>query len=92
MPTQLTYLFALHRAVFFYDGSAWTQRGADLNGAAAGELFGTSEAISSDGTIVAAGGPRCLPYLWAHVEFPDLVCRAWGQSAWDTPHGQGAAR
>jgi len=36
-------------------GGAWTQVGGDLDGTAAGDSFGNSVALSSDGTRLAAG-------------------------------------
>jgi hypothetical protein len=41
--------------VFTYDGGAWTQLGADLDGTP-GNLLGTSVALSGDGARVLAGG------------------------------------
>ena len=37
--------------------SGWSQLGADINGAAEGDLSGRSVSLSSDGTIVAIGAP-----------------------------------
>ena len=45
-----------HARVYEYNGSAWSQLGADLDSEAAGDRFGTSVSISSDGTRVAVGG------------------------------------
>ena len=42
--------------VYQYNGAAWVQLGADMNGEAAGDLFGYSVALSSDGTRLAVGG------------------------------------
>jgi hypothetical protein len=44
--------------VYAWSGSAWVQRGAEINGEAASNAFGTSVALSSDGTVLAAGAPR----------------------------------
>ena len=46
-----------HTRVFDWDGSQWSQRGSDIDGAAAGDRSGTSVSISSDGNIVAIGEP-----------------------------------
>ena len=46
-----------HTRVFDWDGSQWSQRGSDIDGAAAGDRSGTSVGISSDGNIVAIGEP-----------------------------------
>ena len=46
-----------HVRVFGYDGqnNAWSQLGQDLDGKAIDEEFGTSVALSADGTILVAG-------------------------------------
>ena len=41
--------------VLAWDGTAWTPRGADLDGEAERDWFGGSVALSADGTVVAAG-------------------------------------
>ena len=41
--------------VYKYANSMWTQRGADINGKAAGDFFGGSVDLSSDGTVLAVG-------------------------------------
>ena len=45
-----------HARVFYWNGSAWAQRGDDLDGEAAGDEFGYSVALSSDGKTLAVGG------------------------------------
>ena len=44
-----------HLRVYKWSSGSWTQMGSDIDGEAAGDLFGCSAAISADGTIVAAG-------------------------------------
>ena len=44
-----------HVRVYQYNGTAWTQLGADIDGEAAGDESGYSVSLSSDGTIVAIG-------------------------------------
>jgi hypothetical protein len=44
-----------HVRVFDWSGSAWTQVGGDIDGEAAADRFGTSVALSSDGTRLAVG-------------------------------------
>tara|TARA_B110000503_G_C7171745_1_gene424642 strand:+ start:3089 stop:5551 length:2463 start_codon:yes stop_codon:yes gene_type:complete len=46
-----------HVQIFSYSGSAWSQMGTDINGAVAGDKFGTSVSFSGDGTRVAVGSP-----------------------------------
>ena len=38
--------------------AGWIQRGLDINGTASGQRSGSSVSISSDGNIIAIGGPR----------------------------------
>ncbi|MFL2860193.1 MAG: WD40 repeat domain-containing protein [Pontiellaceae bacterium] len=40
-----------------WDGSSWNQLGNDINGEAQDDEFGTSIALSSDGSIIAIGAP-----------------------------------
>jgi hypothetical protein len=44
--------------VYKYANSKWTQRGVDINGKAAGDYFGGSVELSSDGTVLAVGASR----------------------------------
>jgi predicted flavoprotein YhiN len=45
-----------HVRVLEWSGSVWAQLGLDIDGEAAGDQFGGSVSLSSDGTIVAIGG------------------------------------
>ena len=45
-----------HVRVYEESGGAWTQLGDDINGEAAGDEFGRSVALSSDGSRLAVGG------------------------------------
>ena len=45
-----------HVRVYAWDGSSWVQRGADINGEAAGDGSG-AVSLSSDGFVVAIGAP-----------------------------------
>ena len=47
-----------HVRVYQYNGTAWGQLGSDINGGTAGEKFGTSVSLSSNGTRVAVGAPE----------------------------------
>jgi hypothetical protein len=47
-----------HVRVYHYANSTWTQLGADIDGEAAGDYFGTSVSLSSDGSVVAIGAPN----------------------------------
>ena len=44
-----------HVRIYEWNGSAWIQRGNDIDGEAANDLSGRSVSLSSDGTIVAIG-------------------------------------
>ena len=44
-----------HVRVYYWNGSAWSQRGTDIDGEAAGDYSGQSVSISSDGNVVAIG-------------------------------------
>ena len=44
-----------HVRVYEYNGSAWVQKGSDIDGEASGDQFGRSVSLSSDGSILAIG-------------------------------------
>ena len=44
-----------HVRLFEWDGSAWVQKGGDIDGEAEGDRLGASVSLSSDGSIVAVG-------------------------------------
>ena len=46
-----------HVRIYGYDGSAWAQIGADIDGEAEDDKSGYSVSLSSNGLILAAGGP-----------------------------------
>ena len=41
--------------IFAWDGTTWTQRGADIDGESSSDRFGSSVSLSDDGSVVAAG-------------------------------------
>ena len=47
-----------HVRVYAESGGLWTQVGSDIDGEAAGDMFGTSVSMSSDGARVAIGAPN----------------------------------
>ena len=47
-----------HARVFAWTGTDWNQRGSDLAGSSNDDQFGDSVALSSNGSIVAAGGDQ----------------------------------
>ena len=44
-----------HVRLFEWDGTAWTQKGSDIDGEAVSDKFGFATSLSSDGSIVAIG-------------------------------------
>lgn len=66
--------------VFALSGGSWTQRGADIPGAATGDRSGHAVAISADGTIIASGAPEHDSSA-GHVR-----AFQWSGTAW-TPEG-----
>ncbi|MEZ4800880.1 MAG: T9SS type A sorting domain-containing protein [Flavobacteriales bacterium] len=46
-----------HVRIFSYNGSSWTQKGADLDGDAAGDLFGSTVSMPDENTL-AVGAPE----------------------------------
>ena len=49
--------FSGHTRIFDWDGTAWSQRDADIDGEAGGDESGYSVALSADGNTVAIGAP-----------------------------------
>jgi hypothetical protein len=45
-----------HIRIYQYSSNSWSQLGDDIEGEGAGDYFGVSTAVSSNGAIVAAGG------------------------------------
>lgn len=48
-------LDAGHVRVYYWNGSSWMQRGADIDGENAGDVFGDAVSLSADGNRFAAG-------------------------------------
>jgi len=75
-----------HVRVYDWNGSAWVQLGADVDGESDGDQSGYSVAMSGDGTRIAIGG------IWndgvngensGHVRVYDWLNSAWTQVAGD---------
>lgn len=47
-----------HVRVYSWNGTTWIQRGADINGVAAGDEFGAALSLSPDGTKLAVGARK----------------------------------
>ena len=72
-----------HVRIYDLVNGAWTQVGSDIDGEAAGDLFGQSVALSSNGSRVAIGatgndGDNGGDYA-GHVRIYDLVDGTWTQ-------------
>eukprot|EP00956_Cyclotella_meneghiniana_P040142 scaffold187973_cov20-Cyclotella_meneghiniana.AAC.1 len=67
-----------HVRVFKLDTNIWTQVGEDINGEAAGDQFGSSVSLSSDGNVLAIGAPYNGIYS-GHVRVYGLVNDSWNQ-------------
>jgi hypothetical protein len=71
-----------HVRVFDLVGSTWTQVGGDIDGEAAGDFFGFSVALSSDGTRLAVSASATGSNA-GHVRVFDLVGGVWTQIGGD---------
>jgi hypothetical protein len=69
-----------HVRVYDWSGSSWTQRGSDIDSEAAGDHYGTSVAMSSDGNTIAIGAPRNIGS--AYSEGGHVRVYTWGGSSW----------
>ena len=65
--------------VYDWTGGQWTQVGSDWNGEAAGHNFGSSVALSCDGTRVAIGGAERWKDGVGHVGIYDWTGSQWKQ-------------
>ena len=78
-----------HVRIYDWNGTAWAQAGSDIDGEAAGDRFGTSVSLSSDGTRVAIGAPG-HDGLKGQVRVYDWTNGAWVQTGSDID-GEAAA-
>ena len=62
--------------VFDWTGTEWIQRGNDLEGEDEWDKFGTSLALSSDGTVLAAGTPHHEDFV-GHVKVVEWDGMVW---------------
>ena len=67
-----------HARAFQWSGTAWTQQGADIDGDAAGDEFGYSVDLSSDGLTLIAGSPERTAALGA-IRLLSFVDNSWGE-------------
>jgi len=71
-----------HVRVYKNVSGTWTQVGQDINGEAAGNKFGTSVSLSSDGSIVAIGTPY-IDSMRGQVRIYKNVSGTWTQVGQD---------
>ena len=69
-----------HVRVYEWNGSAWVQRGIDIDGEASSDYSGTSVSLNSDGSVVAIGAPDNSDGLGrGHVRVYDWNGTIWSQ-------------
>ena len=80
-----TGVVAGHVRIYEWNGSAWTQKGADIDGEAANNFSGFSVSMSSDGNTVAIGayGNGGTASLAGHVRIYEWSGSAWTQKGAD---------
>ena len=73
--------YAGHVRIYDYDGTAWTQVGADIDGESADDYSGYSVNLSSDGSRLAIGaiGNGGTGFHAGHVRIYDYDGTAWTQ-------------
>jgi hypothetical protein len=71
-----------HVRVYAWNGSSWVQRGADIDGEAAGDSSGYSVSLSADGSIVAIGATGNNSYS-GHVRVYEWINSSWVQRGAD---------
>jgi hypothetical protein len=69
--------------VYKYVNNAWVKQGADIDGEAANDEFGTSVSLSGDGSIVAIGAPNNGGSDTGHVRVYKYVNSAWVKQGGD---------
>lgn len=79
-----------HVRVFQWTGEAWVQLGADLNGEAALDFFGSAVSLSADGSRLAIGAygmddnaGRVLVYGWSGTSWVQLGAGITGETVGD---------
>ena len=68
-----------HIRVYAWSGSAWVQRGSDIDGQSAGDRAGLGTALSADGSVVAIGAPLRAS---GGTERGSVRVLKWNGSAW----------
>jgi len=67
--------------VYELSGGSWVQMGADINGEAAGDYFGTAVDLSEDGLTLAVGAPfnEGQGFTAGHVQVFTFASNTWSQ-------------
>ena len=79
-----------HVRVYTWNGSAWSQRGDDIDGIGTNDFSGDSVALSSDGSILAVGAPSSDLTDSGYVRVYQWSAGAWSQRGSDI-NGEAAA-
>lgn len=69
-----------HVRIFGWNGTSWAQRGADIDGVAAGDQWGYSVDLSGDALTLAAGSPKRASSTGA-IRILTYSSTTWTQSA-----------
>ena len=78
-----------HVRIYEWNGTAWQQKGADIDGEDSYHYFGASVSLSSDGTIIAIGAfgydpdPPTISYDRGYVQVYEWDGTAWIQKGAD---------
>jgi len=74
-----------HVRVYEWSGTAWSQKGADINGEAAGDQSGYAVSMSSDGSTVLIGAPYSdgAAIDAGHIRVYKWIGTAWTQKGVD---------
>ena len=80
-----SYWIAGHVRIYKWNGTAWNQRGSDIDGEAAGDGSGYSISLSANGNVVAIGAPYNdeADVNAGHVRIYDWNGTAWSQRGFD---------
>ena len=69
-----------HVRVYRWSGTAWMQKGGDVDGASAGDKFGGSVSVSGDGSVLVVGA---LGNAEAGTNAGEARVYRWTGSAWE---------
>jgi hypothetical protein len=78
-----------HVSVYYWTGSTWTQRGADIDGGATGDAFGVDVSISSNGNVLGIGAQDsdtagyAAVYYWTGITWNQIGSNILGEAVAD---------